>query len=68
MVRRRYGTVEDFNENIDIQDNHALPVDYKKINVNLDGINIAHLNINGLRSKIDFLKIFLLQELSLIHI
>ena len=52
--------MEDFNENIDIQDNHALPVDYKKINVNLDGINIAHLNINGLRSKIDFLKIFLL--------
>ena len=39
-----------------------MPVDYETINANLDGINIAHLNINGLRSKIDFLKIFLLQE------
>ena len=57
-----FSDLEDFNENIDIQDNHALPVDYERINVNLDGINIAHLNINGLRSKIDFLKIFLLQE------
>ena len=55
---------EDFNENFDIPDdnNFQIPQNYQAINRSNGGLTIAHLNVNGLRSKIDFLKIFLHEE------
>ena len=48
---------DDFDENFDIPDdnNFEIPENYQAVNLNNGGLTIARLNVNGLRSKIDFL-------------
>ena len=56
-----FADFEDFNENFDIRDNDFVIPETMKPEISTI-LDIAHLNINSLRSKIDFLKIFLLQK------
>ena len=59
-----FANIEDFNENFSIVDNEVIeiPENFEEINLNKTGLNIAHININGIKSKLDFLKILLVQE------
>ena len=42
-----FADFEDFNENFDIRDNDfVIPGNYEAINLDTNGLNIAHLNIN----------------------
>ena len=54
LILKTFGVVD--NEFIEI------PEKFEEMNLNKTGLNIAHLNMNGIRSKLDFLKILLFQE------